>query len=395
MKEETVKCPKCGCEISLSKAYAAAIRTEMEADIEARIQTRTESELKQLKDRIEGDYAAKEKSLKNQIAQADTWMKEAREREEKLIDRSRQLEKEKLELDLEVARRTEEAKKNIEKECLERAGLKYNLELKGREKTISDLSKKIRELEQQATLGSQQRQGSTFQESVDEMLRQGFPQDEIVLVSAGKKGADIIQRVNGRIGETAGVVLWECKWTRNWQDEWIGKLKEDGRRENADELVLVSTILRKDLTDIGMVEGIMVIDPIFVVPIAELLRSHIIGLSRSKVSSINRAEKKEMMYEFVTSRQFQDAARAMADTLKVLRDSLEDERKAMERIWKSREIQVRRAANAFIDIYGPIRGLTGTSLASILELELSPEPKALLDHNSKLGNVTNKEEPQE
>lgn len=52
--------------------------------------------------------------------------------------------------------------------------------------------------------------------------------------------AETIQRVTTRTGQAAGVVLWETKRAKDWSPQWIGKLKEDMRRDGADLGVLVT-----------------------------------------------------------------------------------------------------------------------------------------------------------
>jgi len=35
--------------------------------------------------------------------------------------------------------------------------------------------------------------------------------------------------VNGQIGASAGVILWELKNTKNWSDAWLPKLRDNKR----------------------------------------------------------------------------------------------------------------------------------------------------------------------
>jgi hypothetical protein len=37
---------------------------------------------------------------------------------------------------------------------------------------------------------------------------------------------DVVQHVNGTLGQAAGVILWEFKNTKNWSDGWLSKLRE-------------------------------------------------------------------------------------------------------------------------------------------------------------------------
>jgi hypothetical protein len=62
---------------------------------------------------------------------------------------------------------------------------------------------------------------------LEEVLRGRFPTDLIEPVGKGELGADVVQQVNGSIGQPAGIILWESKRTKAWSDGWLGKLRDD------------------------------------------------------------------------------------------------------------------------------------------------------------------------
>jgi hypothetical protein len=62
--------------------------------------------------------------------------------------------------------------------------------------------------------------------ALEELLRNRFPQDIIEPVGKGEFGGDVIQHVNGAMGATSGIILWEFKRTKNWSDSWLSKLRE-------------------------------------------------------------------------------------------------------------------------------------------------------------------------
>src|SRR6202043_2381880 len=78
---------------------------------------------------------------------------------------------------------------------------------------------------------------------LEELLRGRFPTDSIEPVGKGELGADVIQQVNGAIGQSAGIILWETKRTKAWSDSWLAKLRDDQRRCNADVALIISHAL--------------------------------------------------------------------------------------------------------------------------------------------------------
>lgn len=53
------------------------------------------------------------------------------------------------------------------------------------------------------------------------LLRGRFPTDLVGPVGKCELGADVVRQVNGSIGQTAGMILWESKRTKTWRDGWL------------------------------------------------------------------------------------------------------------------------------------------------------------------------------
>ncbi|WP_283807950.1 DUF2130 domain-containing protein [Bradyrhizobium macuxiense] len=78
-----------------------------------------------------------------------------------------------------------------------------------KDQTIESMSRTIQKLKRKAEHGSQQSQGEVLE--LEELLCGRFPADSIEPVGKGELGADVIQQVNGAIGQSAGIILWETK----------------------------------------------------------------------------------------------------------------------------------------------------------------------------------------
>lgn len=79
------------------------------------------------------------------------------------------------------------------------------------------------------------------------MLLQHFPIDLVEDVPTGVKGADLIHTVRGQRGEVVGIIAWESKNTKSWDDKWVNKLKEDRLRVNASLSIIISNVLPKEI----------------------------------------------------------------------------------------------------------------------------------------------------
>ncbi|MGY8755605.1 MAG: DUF2130 domain-containing protein, partial [Candidatus Poseidoniales archaeon] len=88
--------------------------------------------------------------------------------------------------------------------------------------------------------GSVQTQGEGGELFIEDVLRQGFPSDEISEVPKGTKGADVLQVVRSNFGIEAGIIVWEGKRTKGWSNAWISKVNEDTVRVNGHISVIVS-----------------------------------------------------------------------------------------------------------------------------------------------------------
>ena len=58
--------------------------------------------------------------------------------------------------------------------------------------------------------------------------------------------------------QECGLILYECKDAKSWNERWIEKLKEDMRIGKADVAVIVSTILPKYIEKFGKKDGIWI-----------------------------------------------------------------------------------------------------------------------------------------
>jgi hypothetical protein len=111
-------------------------------------------------------------------------------------------------------------------------GLK--LKVMEKDQTIASMQQKIEELKQKAEQGSQQLQGEVQELEVENLLRVKFPYDTIEPVAKGEFGGDALQRVVSPGGVMSGTILWESKRTKNWNHNWLVKLRDERPQPEGD-----------------------------------------------------------------------------------------------------------------------------------------------------------------
>jgi hypothetical protein len=360
---DLVSCPQCGSQIEISEALKKQLQTEIETETEKRI-----------RQELEEKGSLELADLKKALAEKEQKMAEFREQELKLREEKRKLEEKEKELALEVQRRLDEERKKTEEVVAKRLQDDYRLKDLEKEKVITDLKKALEEAQRKASQGSQQTQGEVLELDLEETLRSTFSQDQIEPVGKGVRGADIRQIVKSQSGINCGVILWESKRTKAWTDEWCSKLKEDLRAEGANIPVIVSEVLPKEASSgLGVKDGVWVTSNSLVLPLAVLLRRNLLEVAYQKVVSKERGSKAEQLYEYVTGHEFRQQLEALVEVYQEMRDQVDKERAAFERLWKSREAQLRRMINAAANIGGDMQGVIGPSVLQIKGLELLSE----------------------
>ena len=175
-----------------------------------------------------------------------------------------------------------------------------------------------------------------------------------------------------------GKIIIESKRTKNFNAEWIDKLISDQRRVQADIAVLVSETMPKDIEGFGQVKGVWVCNYKDFKSLIYVLREIVLKTSAAQASQENKGEKMELLYGFLTSEEFRLQITGIIDGFKQMKEDLEREKNSMRMQWKKREKHLEIVISNTIDMYGSIRGIAGSSLPTIENLEL-PEGDDDLD----------------
>jgi hypothetical protein len=391
MSTYTISCPKCQHKFEPTDA----IREEVEKELRGKMtewQKKKEEETssllaaqkitienelaEKLKKDLGAQYEHKIKFMQQTESVMSKQVKDFQEKELAFLKQVQEIQTKEAELELELQRKLvkerETLKAQIQKEELERGSLKdqeYQLKVKELEKQLDDQRKLADEMKRKAEQGSMQMQGEVQELLLEELLKSSFPFDEIVEVGKGVRGADCIQLVRNNLGQEAGKIIYESKRTTAFAQEWIEKLKADMRSQGADIAIIVTQAFPKDMDRFGEKEGVYICSYQEVKSVALLLRNAILKIYDTKKSQVNKGDKMSFLYDYLISNEFNEQWKAIGEGFRQMRQSIQKERDAMEKLWKSREKQLEKVLLNAMHIKGSIEGIAGADSINMNLLE--------------------------
>lgn len=435
MPDQTIKCPKCGTDIELNQALTGPIeqsiklRYEAEAaakekdyqaklkeiqqqakELEAKGQAIDEQVAEQLKTERKGiaeaerkkilaEQSEQTKALEEELGEKNQKLKEFQKQELELRTQQRKLQEEKEAFELEAARKLDEERKKIAEEASRKAAEEHMLKDREKDDKIAALTKNIGELKRKAEVGSQEAQGEALEQELQEYLERTFPYDKFEEVKKGARGADVLQIVYNISGKECGKILWESKNTKDFQKSWIEKLKKDQQRDNADIAVMMSVALPAGIDSFDMYDGVWVTDYKSLKGLATALRQGLIEVARQKLITTGQDSIKDVLYQYITGQEFIMRIRAVVEAFQRMNDELAKEKRAMTRIWNSREKQISTVIENVAGIHGSIEGLVGhqKALPEIETLSLDTiaeeEEEQIADENDDTEEISGDDIP--
>lgn len=411
--EPTLHCPNCSHEIKLTESLAAPLLDEMRrvfqrqmAKKDAEISGITEAlererqDLAAAREQIEQNVEERVAAERIQLASVEARkareaaaaelqakaaevvelqatletnnakLAEAQQAQADLMRKQRALDEEKRELDLTIEKRVQASVDDIRAKAKQDAHEAARLRILEKDQTIDSMTRTIEELRRKAEQGSQQSQGEVLELELEALLRARFPTDFIEPVGKGELGADVVQQVNGSIGEAAGIILWESKRTKAWSDAWLVKLREDQRRCGADVALIISQALPKHIQHFDLVDGVWVAEPRLAIPVAIALRQTLIEVNGTRLVQRGQRTKMEQAYHYLTGLKFRQRVEAMVEKFNDMREDLEKERKFMNRQWAKREMQIVSVVESTIGVIGDLQAIAGKAMPEISNLEM-------------------------
>lgn len=250
---------------------------------------------------------------------------------------------------------------------------KNELKFKELLKQLEDQKRLTEEMKRKQEQGSMQLQGEVQELAIEEWLAQNFPLDTINEIKKGVRGADCLQIVNTREIQNCGSIYYESKRTKDFQNSWIEKFKNDIREKKANTGVLITEVMPSDMDRMGMKEGIWICTYNEFKGLSAVLRHSIIQFSTIIKSQENKGDKMEMLYDFLTGNEFRLRIEGIVEGFTQMQDELSKEKRAMMNIWSKREKQIEKVIENTISMYGSIKGIAGNAIQNIQALELNSD----------------------
>ena len=300
----------------------------------------------------------------------DEKLAEAQKAQADLIKKQRELDDAKRELELTVETRVQEGLTEVRTQAKREAEEGLKLKVMEKDQTIASMQQKIEELKQKAEQGSQQLQGEVQELELENLLRVKFPYDTIEPVAKGEFGGDALQRVVSPGGLMSGTILWESKRTKNWNQNWLVKLRDDQRTAKADLSVLVSQALPEGIETFDVIDGVWITHPRSLLPVATILRHTLLQVSNARLISEGQQTKAEMVYQYLTGPLFRQRVEALVEAFSSMQDDLDKERKVIMKQWAKRQQQIERVMGATVGMHGDLQGIAGKSIQEIEGLDI-------------------------
>jgi hypothetical protein len=403
---DKIKCPNCGHEFDVEEALSGKIEAHFKAEYEKKVAEQSEKineekrKLNEEKEKLESArekqdellraelekqlLKEREKIEKSAAASVENTMKALQQENEKRRTENKSLKEKEisfLKREAELVDKQEELSLKMEKELIER---QKEIEEKGRAKEresfhlekiqllkqIEDNRKLAEEMKRKAEQGSMQMQGEVQELALEELLARSYPFDRITEVPKGIRGADSIQTVINASQQECGSIVYESKRTKSFANDWIGKLKQDQVTCKADIAVLVTETMPGDMDRFGEKDGVWICSFSEVKSLSFVLREMLIKTNSVKLAQMNKGDKMELLYHYLTSNEFVQNIKRIVENYDEMINQLNAEKKAMQKIWAIREKQIWVVQENVSALFGSIKGIAGNSLETSGVLEL-------------------------
>jgi len=322
---------------------------------------------------VESAQKAQLTDLQEQLLEKSQRLEKAQQQELELRKQQRQLEEDKRAFELEMNRKLDIERQKIAEKVAREFEENHKFKDAEKDKQLLDMRTQIEELKRKAEQGSQQAQGEVLEVEFEHLLKEDFPFDEILPVSKGVKGGDVIQTVKTQSGRVCGKILWETKRTKSWSDGWIQKVKEDQREAKADLSVIVSEVLPRGFHHFRQIDGVWVTDIPSALSLSLALRVVLIQVAKARDIQTGKEEKMEIVYSYLTGVEFRNRVQAIVESFVAMKKDLDAEKRAMAATWSKREKQIERVVLNIAGMHGDLEGIVGGSLPAVKMLELSNE----------------------
>jgi len=417
----TITCPHCDSHIDMTDLMRGQIskqlKTEHQEELQA-LKTNFDQQLEEQTNKQRGltkDYAAqkaqeaKERAqteMSELVAALNTQLEESNSKVQKLhattanveqMKREHSAERAKYEADSEVkfssklledAKKQRQALESQNETRLQQKMVEQELEASQLRKRLQDQENLTAAMTRKLEQGSQQLQGEAAELVIENWLKDEYEFDSIQEIKKGVKGADVLQIIHTREIADCGSIYYESKNTQDFKKEWIPKLQRDMLANKSNVGIIVTRTMPSDMPRSGSRDGIWICSFEDFKAVVAIHRASIIQLKVQSMTQDNRNDKKDVLYDFVTSQAYQARVQSLVNTFIDMQSTLKKEQRTQAVSWKIREKQIENIISSTTDMYGSIKGIAGNSVKSITELELpSDEELELFEEDESSSHL--------
>lgn len=380
-----VKCPRCGNQFELSETFRAhfeeekrrevedavrdseaGIRAELEHAHQAKLDQSVE-QVKELEAQIKADKEAQDKrqaELRAELEQAH----------QAKLDQSAEQVKE-LEAQIKADKEAQDRREaEILAEAAKKLSSKFDIQRGEWDLEKQRLEKQVDNMQRQLGQKSVELQGEALEVYLKQKLQTEFPFDTIEDIGRGQRGADLMHKVNdARLG-VCGMLVWEAKRTKHWNDNWIEKIKQDADRVGAHLRIIVSEALPPDIGVFALKDGVWVSSIEAAIPLANALRAQLIESARLQRAAQGKNVKMDEIYQYLTSPRFGERIQRMVETWNALEKQVKSEERSMQRQWKERRKQLAKMQDTTLEMFTDFSAILGQEIPQVPGLELEALP---------------------
>jgi len=408
-KENSIKCPDCGVEIDVNEVLYHQLeerikssydkkaakekqalkerlveikskeemlnmeKEKLESTVEQQVRSKLKTETgkleKLLREKIDEEKSEQFEELQRELGMKSEQLKELNKTKSEVErlkrENNEQAEKIGLEKEREFTQKLNEEKKKIKQQAQE----SNDLLVKDLIRQIDEQKEIAKEAVRKAEQGSMQRQGEIQEIELENILRELHKYDDIVEVKKGQQGADILQFVKTDNGVECGKIYYESKRTKNYNDNWLQKLRDDNLAVKADVLVLVTETMPVGHDKFFYKDGVWICTLWEAKGLSLVLRHGILQVHSISITQQGKETKMEMLYNYLTSQEFSGQFGAIIEGFKSMQDNYADEKLKMQKIMEEREKQLEKILVNAVSFYGSIKGIAGASIPDIKMLE--------------------------
>lgn len=398
---DRITCPNCRSDIEITEVMAAQLGATIRAEIEAefaskanqltaerqklaQLQKELDTQREQFGEKLqealteERDKLAAKLRIEAQQAvavdlqdreaelrEAKQQLKTAQNQELEWRRQKRELEQRAEQQELEIARRLDQERNTIRTSARKQAQEENSLKLAERDQKIDALAKQLQEAQRRLEQGSQQTQGEVQEIALERLLAGAFPHDVIEPVPKGVHGGDVLHHVFDDSGRECGIILWESKRTKKWNDQWLGKAIDDQQQAKASCACIVSSVVPESVEHLDQINGVWIASWQCARTAATVLRHALIESAHARRATEGQLGKKEHVYNYLFGPEFRNRVRGLIEPFAEMQLDLEREKKAFMRVWNKRQKQLDRALTSTHGLYGDLQGILGNGLQEI------------------------------